>query len=115
MLFGLIAVFSVIKNIDGYKKLHKNSNNINVIGLSVDTSLREAKKFVVRHQLPFVNLVGSPVDAGVLYLTEAGKNFKYTPSYLLYGPNGKIVVEQSGSVDAKIILDFINSKGNINY
>lgn len=90
-----------------YVKFHKTEKNAKVVGLSVDGSMKEAKAFVKRHKLPFVNLVGSAVDAGVLYLSESGENFKYTPSFMIYDDKGELRAVQGGSVPADVVKKFI--------
>ena len=92
-----------------YVKFHGSQKNAKVVGISVDGSVAEAKKFVKRHKVPFVNLVGSATEVGLLYLSESGESFRYTPSFMVYDDKGKLRAVQGGAVPVDVIKKFITN------
>ena len=87
---------------------HRDKDAI-VLGITLDGSrhLKEARAFVKRHKLPFVNLITEP-SYEVLVKFGAGE-FVGTPTYYIYNPKGVIVGQNIGPVSRKQVEAFIAS------
>jgi peroxiredoxin len=81
-----------------------------VVGISIDGfELREqARAFVERHRLPFPNFLVEP-DQEIM-MRFGGGPFYGTPTHYLYDPAGKLVAMSTGTVTAKDIRNYIDSK-----
>jgi peroxiredoxin len=88
---------------------HRDKDAI-VLGVTLDGSahLKEARAFVKRHKLPFVNLITEP-SREVLMKFGAGE-FVGTPTYYIYNPKGEIVGQNIGPVSRKEVEAFIASE-----
>jgi peroxiredoxin len=82
-----------------------------VLGLTLDGAehLKEARAFVKRHKLPFVNLITEPSQE-VMMKFGAGK-FVGTPTYYIYDPKGEIVGQNIGPLTRAEVEEFITSFG----
>ncbi len=80
-----------------------------VLGLTLDGAehLKEARAFVKRHKLPFVNLITEPSQE-VMMKFGAGK-FIGTPTYYIYSPEGEIVGQNVGPLTRVEVEEFISS------
>lgn len=80
-----------------------------VLGVTLDGAeqLREARAFVKRHKLPFVNLITEPSQE-VMMKFGAGK-FVGTPTYYIYDPMGEIVGQNIGPLTRAEVEEFISS------
>lgn len=80
-----------------------------VLGVTLDGAeyLKEARAFVKRHKLPFVNLVTEPSQE-VMMKFGAGK-FVGTPTYYIYDPQGEIVGQNIGPLTRAEVEEFIAS------
>jgi len=80
-----------------------------VLGITLDGSefLKEARAFVKRHKLPFVNLITEPSQE-VMMKFGAGK-FVGTPTYYVYDPKGEIVGQNIGPLTRAEVEEFIAS------
>lgn len=87
--------------------------NANVVGVSLDgaAQLPQARAFVKRHKLPFVNLVTEPKQE-IMRQFGAG-DFVGTPTYYIYNPKGEIVGQNVGPVTRKEVEAFITSNPKI--
>ena len=87
---------------------HKDKDAI-VLGVTLDgkAQLKEARDFVKRHDLPFVNLITEPKQE-VMLKFGAGK-FVGTPTYYVYDPNGEIVGQNIGPLTSLEVEEFIAS------
>lgn len=87
---------------------HRDKDAI-VLGITLDGSrhLKEARAFVKRHKLPFVNLITEP-SYEVMVKFGAGE-FVGTPTYYIYNPKGVIVGQNIGPVSRKEVEAFIAS------
>jgi peroxiredoxin len=80
-----------------------------VLGVTLDGAehLKEARAFVKRHKLPFVNLITEPSQE-VMMKFGAGK-FVGTPTYYIYDPKGEIVGQNIGPLTRAEVEEFIAS------
>ncbi|MCK7581417.1 MAG: TlpA family protein disulfide reductase [Chromatiales bacterium] len=80
-----------------------------VLGITLDGAehLKEARAFVKRHKLPFVNLITEPSQE-VMMKFGAGQ-FVGTPTYYVYDPKGKIVGQNIGPLTRAEVEKFIAS------
>jgi peroxiredoxin len=80
-----------------------------VLGVTLDGAehLKEARTFVKRHKLPFVNLITEPSQE-VMMKFGAGK-FVGTPTYYIYDPKGEIVGQNIGPLTRAEVEEFIAS------
>jgi len=96
-----------------YVKFHREhqDKDAQMLGISMDgkTKLKDAEEFVKRHQLNFPNLIGEPVDVAMEYMHLTGAEWVGTPTFLIYGPKGKLLAKQEGAVPVDLIENFIKS------
>jgi len=80
-----------------------------VLGVTLDgaENLKEARAFVTRHKLPFVNLITEPSQETMMKF-GAGK-FVGTPTYYIYDPKGEIVGQNIGPLTRAEVEEFIAS------
>jgi len=80
-----------------------------VLGVTLDgaAQIPQARAFVKRHKLPFVNLVVEPTQE-IMRQFGAG-DFVGTPTYYIYNPKGQIVGQNIGPVSRKEVEEFITS------
>ena len=80
-----------------------------VLGITLDGAehLKEARVFVKRHQLPFMNLITEPSQE-VMVKFGAGQ-FVGTPTYYIYNPKGDIVGQNIGPLTRAEVEEFIAS------
>jgi peroxiredoxin len=78
-----------------------------VLGVSIDGfgQAREARQFVTRYKLPFVNLIAEPSQE-VMMKFGAGR-FVGTPTYYVYNPQGEIVGQNVGPVTREEVETFL--------
>jgi peroxiredoxin len=97
-----------VENYDFFYDAHKDKDAI-VLGISLDGQdyLDEAKKFVARHQVSFPNLIGEPEAVMQMFYDLTGVTWVGTPTFLIYNPAGKLVVQQIGAVPVDLIESFI--------
>jgi peroxiredoxin len=97
-----------VENYDLFHNAHKNRDAM-VLGISIDgkQGLGEAKKFVSRHMVDFPNLIGEPEVVTQMFTNITGVAWVGTPTFLIYNPGGKLVVQQIGAVPVELIESFI--------
>jgi peroxiredoxin len=80
-----------------------------VLGVSIDgmEQIEQAREFVTRYKLPFVNLVAEP-EQGVMMQFGAGP-FIGTPTHYFYDPKGRLVARKVGPLARKDVEDFIET------
>ncbi len=89
------------------------ANDAIVLGVSLDgvARMKEARDFVRRNRLPFVNLISEPRHETMLKF-GAGR-FIGTPTFYIYTPQGEIVGQNIGPVTAREIEDFMAAPESI--
>jgi len=97
-----------VENYDLFHNAHKNKD-ATVLGISIDgkQGLGEAQKFVSRHHVDFPNLIGEPEELTQMFTGITGVSWVGTPTFLIYNPKGKLVVQQIGAVPVELIESFI--------
>lgn len=98
-----------------FQQEHK-SKDAEMLGISMDgkEKLKAAEAFIKRHQLNFPNLIGEPVDVAMKYMQLTGAEWVGTPTFLIYGPEGKLLAKQEGAVPVDLIEKFIQSHDSKN-
>ena len=96
------------QNYDFFHDAHKDKD-ATVLGISIDGQggLQDARAFVARHQVSFPNLIGEPQAVMQLFYDLTGVTWVGTPTFLIYNPSGKLVVQQIGAVPVDLIESFI--------
>lgn len=87
---------------------HKDKDAI-VLGVSIDgmEQIKEARKFVADHKLPFTSLLAEP-EQGVMSQFD-GSPFIGTPTHYFYDPKGRIVARKVGPLPRKDVEEFIEA------
>ena len=95
-----------IHHMSAFHKAHQAKDAI-VLGITIDGAayLKEAKRFVVTHQLPFTNLITEP-DMEAIKRFGGGK-FIGTPTHYFFDPSGRIVGRKIGPISGADIEEFI--------
>lgn len=85
---------------------HKDRDAI-VLGVSIDgmEQIEQAREFVSRHKLPFVNLLAEP-EVSVMAQFDSAR-FVGTPTHYFYEPRGRMVARKVGPLPPKDIEEFI--------
>lgn len=83
-----------------------------VLGISLDGQAKrtEALEFIDRHFVDFPNLIGEPESVAALYARLTGRALIGTPTFLIFSPEGNLLVLQVGPVSTERILEFISAE-----
>jgi len=102
------------KEVKEYDRLHQQRHNkdITVLGISMDgrSNKAAAEAFIKQHELHFTNLLAEPEDVAVMFYDLTGEQWAGTPSFLIYSPAGKLMVQQIGAVPVPLIEEFIRKQ-----
>jgi peroxiredoxin len=103
-----------IHHMSEFHQARKDKDAI-VLGVSIDGMelIGEARNFVAKHKLPFVNLVAEP-EQGVMMQFGAGE-FVGTPTHYFYDPKGRLVGRKVGPLPQKDLEAFIEAFNNSSY
>jgi len=97
-----------------YVDFHKKhqSKDATVLGISLDGQGKkaDAEDFLKEHKINFPNLIGEPMEVASLYRELTGENFRGTPTFLIYSPNGDLRAQQVGAVPTDLIEQFMVSE-----
>lgn len=82
-----------------------------VLGVSLDGLANKvaAEDFIKKHKINFPNLIGEPEDIARLFYELTGVRWRGTPTFLIYSPQGKLMVQQIGAVPTDLIENFMAS------
>lgn len=96
--------------VDFYNK-HKGKD-LTMLGISIDGHEKkaDAQAFLKRHKVNFPSLIGEPETVATIFQDITNDNFKGTPTFLVYGPDGTIRGQQAGAVPTDVIESFIARK-----
>jgi peroxiredoxin len=80
-----------------------------VLGVTIDgfDQVKEARQFVEKHKLPFVNLIAEPSQD--VLMKFGGGQFVGTPTYYVYNPKGEIVGRNIGPVSRQEVETFMTT------
>ena len=94
-----------------FHKKHKNKDAI-VLGISLDGKKlqNKAKSFVKRNKINFDTLIGEYDEVAGIYEDLTGVEFSGTPTFMIYGPKGKLRAQQAGAVPAALIEQFMEKE-----
>lgn len=92
-----------------YARFQAQHGDVRVLGISMDGAAQraDAERFVREHHLNFPNLIGEPEDVAGLWVEQAGQDWVGTPSFLIYGPDGRLRAQRTGRVRPERIEQFI--------
>lgn len=95
-----------IHEMTDFHQAHQSTDAI-VLGVTIDgiDQANEARKFVNKHKLPFVNLIAEPRQD--VLLKFGGGQFVGTPTYYVYNPKGEIVGRNVGPVTRQEVETFL--------
>jgi peroxiredoxin len=104
------------QEIDQYKAFHDKhkDSDAHVLGISVDgfANKPKAEKFISRHEVNFPSLLGEPMDMARMYFDLTGYNWRGTPTFLIYAPDGELVIQQVGAVPTPLIEKFMTQESH---
>ena len=80
-----------------------------VLGVSLDgwNHRQDAQSFIEKHQLTFDNVIVEPETFIGYYQKATGSRWVGTPTFMLFGPDGRLRAKQAGAVPAHLIEQFI--------
>lgn len=83
-----------------------------VLGISLDgmANTVAAEKFIKKHKINFPNLIGEPEEVANLFTSLTGVAWRGTPTFLIYSPQGKLMIQQIGAVPTDLIENFMASQ-----
>jgi peroxiredoxin len=93
-----------------FHEKHKDKDAV-VLGISMDGQkhMKQAQKFMERHDIPFTTLIGEPESVAGLYEQMTGRTWIGTPTFIIFHPSGKLVAEQAGAVPTELLENFISN------
>jgi peroxiredoxin len=96
-----------------------SDTDASVLGISLDGLANKvnAQEFIDKHKVNFPNLIGEPEQVAQLFSQLTGVAWRGTPTFLIYSPQGELLVQQIGAVPTDLIENFMashqaNSNGN---
>lgn len=80
-----------------------------VIGVSIDgpDNMAEVKKYLAENDLAYPNYVTDVLSASFSYAGIAQNQFKGTPTYLLFNPQGELLGDNPGPMRLEALESFI--------
>jgi len=83
-----------------------------VLGISLDGMANKvaAEEFIKKHNINFPNLIGEPEAVANLFFELTGVSWRGTPTFLIYSPKGKLMIQQIGAVPTDLIESFMASQ-----
>ena len=90
---------------------HKKTD-ATVLGISLDGDSKksDAQDFLVKHKVNFPSLIGEPDFVANGFMDITGTDFRGTPTFMIYGPDGKIRAQQAGAVPVAMIEAFMKGE-----
>lgn len=97
-----------------YEDFHftHSDEDATVLGISLDGMKNKvlAEGFIKKHKVTFPNLIGEPEDVADMFTQLTGVLWAGTPTFMIYDPKGKLVVQQIGAVSVELIENFMESQ-----
>lgn len=103
-----------VHNYVAFHEAHKNKD-ATVLGISMDGAEKkqDAQAFLKRHKVSFPSLIGEPEVVAGVFQDITNDNFRGTPTFLVYGPDGAIRGQQAGAVPTEIIESFMKREAQV--
>jgi len=97
--------------ISAFHEKHKDSD-AHVVGIALDgvKNIGKVKRYIDQHDVTFPNYVSQMKSAASHYLGVTEEQFRGTPTYLLFSPEGELIGKNPGLLSAEAIEDFIARK-----
>lgn len=106
------------KEVEQYDRFHERhqEKDSTVLGISMDgrSNRAAAEAFIKQHGLHFPNLLAEPEEVATMFYDLTGEHWAGTPSFLIYSPAGRLMVQQIGAVPVPLIEEFIQQQGRPN-
>jgi len=85
-------------------------DDFNVVGITVDgqRGIKGANRFIERHKPGYENFVGELAVVALNFQLLTEESFRGTPSYLLFGPDNKLMAAQAGMISKDALFEFID-------
>ncbi len=95
-------------NYEAFYQKHRKQDAA-MLGISVDgmTKLADARHFIQDHKLTFPNLIGELEQVGLMVVDMSGMQWVGTPTFLIFNPEGKLAVADSGAVPVPLIEEYL--------
>ena len=89
-----------------------SDTDASVLGISLDGMANKvaAEGFIKKHKINFPNLIGEPEAVANLFARLTGVAWRGTPTFLIYSPQGELMVQQIGAVPTDLIENFMASQ-----
>lgn len=93
-----------------YSRFHleRQNDDISVLGISLLTSPGVAAAYVRKNHLVFTNLVDTKGSFSNFYLSQTGVKLGELPQFLLFSPEGELMMLQSGYLAPREVERFIS-------
>ena len=80
-----------------YEKYH--AKGLEVVGVSLDSELKDLTDFVEKEKIAWVNLIGEEKDGGIKFPLAEKYGIVGIPMQFLLGKDGKVVAQSLGAQD----------------
>jgi len=80
-----------------YEKYHRKG--LEVVGVSLDSELKDLTDFVEKEKIAWVNLIGEEKDGGIKFPLAEKYGIVGIPTQFLLGKDGKVVAQSLGARD----------------
>ena len=89
-----------------------SDEDASVLGISLDGVKNKvlAKSFIKKHKINFPNLIGEPEAIADMFTQLTGVLWAGTPTFLIYSPKGKLMIQQIGAVPSELIEQYMESQ-----
>ena len=97
--------------ISAFHEKHKNLD-AHVVGIALDgvRNIGKVRKYIDEHNVTFPNYVSQMQPTALHYFGITDEQFRGTPTYLLFSPEGELIGKNPGLLSAEAIENFIARK-----
>ncbi len=97
--------------LEAFHRKHKHSR-AKAIGVSIDgvENIDYIRRNIANHQTSYLNLAVLTDVFEWQFEQETGKQYRLTPTYLLYFPDGKLAGVRHGSMDFNVLEQILNEE-----
>lgn len=114
VMFWASDCFVCNKEAHQYVDFHfaHSDEDATMLGISLDGLKNKvlAEEFIKKHKVNFPNLIGEPEAIADMFTQLTGVLWVGTPTFLIYSPEGKLLVQQVGAVPTELIENFIQQQ-----